>query len=152
MPSSSSNVSVPPLPPLHFFESPAASPAARNLRRPRTSTQPTQSLLPEDEDGEESDGLDGEDEYFGEDLQDEDMAYGTPNEGLAGGSSASLNALSAFASGSASPNSGKAGKPRGRKPKSTFGTGLAKDSNEYQKLRKENHVSLLSHICCLAGH
>ena len=101
-------------------------------------------MLPEDEDGEESDGIDEEDEYFGEDLQDEDLAYGTPDDEFLGNSSVSMNAISALASGSASPNSGKAGKPRGRKPKSTFGTGLAKDSNEYQKLRKENHVRVLA--------
>ncbi|KAK9894869.1 hypothetical protein P389DRAFT_145348 [Cystobasidium minutum MCA 4210] len=42
-------------------------------------------------------------------------------------------------SGSVSPRSNR---PRGRKPKSTFGAGIPKDSNEYQKLRKENHKNV----------
>jgi hypothetical protein len=88
-----------------------------------------------DEAGEEDDGdgdMDEEDGAF-----EEDMLHYNPNDYNFDDSGLMDQGTP---SGSVSPRSNR---PRGRKPKSTFGAGVPKDSNEYQKLRKENHVSFL---------
>lgn len=86
-----------------------------------------------EEAGEEDDGdgdMDDEDGAFEEEMLHYDAAdFNFDGSGIMD---------QGTASGSASPRSNR---PRGRKPKSTFGAGIPKDSNEYQKLRKENHVS-----------
>jgi hypothetical protein len=110
------------------------------------------SVQGDDEDGEESDFDDEGDEYYQEEANDDDLF--DPSEqikqSLASGSGAStskLQDIAVSADGSASPpSSNKNLKQRGRKPKQGFGPGLAKDSNEYQKLRKENHVRLFLFI------
>lgn len=83
--------------------------------------------------GEEDDGdgdMDDEDGAFEEDMLHYDASdFNFDGSGLMEGTP----------SGSVSPRSNR---PRGRKPKSTFGAGIPKDSNEYQKLRKENHVGI----------
>lgn len=87
-----------------------------------------------EEAGEEDDGdgdMDDEDGAFEEDMLHYDTTdYNFDGSGLMD---------QGTPSGSVSPRSNR---PRGRKPKSSFGAGIPKDSNEYQKLRKENHVSL----------
>lgn len=113
------------------------------------------SVQGEDEDGEESDFDDEGDEYYQEEANDDDV-FDPPEQikqsliNASGASTSKLQDIAVSAEGSESPpSSNKNLKQRGRKPKQNFGTGLAKDSNEYQKLRKENHVCLFHCLCVL---
>jgi hypothetical protein len=132
------STALPPLPPLPI---PAPAQPARRARQAKLVGQANISQHAIDEGGADDDGdgdMDDEDGAFEE---DDLHHYETTDFGFEG----SLIDQDGTASGSVSPRSNR---PRGRKPKSSFGAGLPKDSNEYQKLRKENHVGHTHHLSC----
>merc|ERR1711939_1081129 len=120
---STSTTALPPLPPLPV---PAPAQPPRRARQAKLAAQAMTSQQNNEDLGEEDDGDGDDDDADG--AFEEDMLHYDASDFNFDGS----GMMEGTPSGSVSPRSNR---PRGRKPKSTFGAGVPKDSNEYQKLR-----------------
>lgn len=129
------------LPPLPLPPLPTPAPGQLPPRRARQAKLAAQAITSQQQQNDEGGDEDGDGDGDMDDEEDgafEDDMLGYDASDFNFDASGMLD--HGTPSGSVSPRSNR---PRGRKPKASFGAGLNKESNEYQKLRKENHVGFI---------